>query len=1308
MNKDRLTIGIMDRPTFAATIRMTFTPRIPMVLASSTWRNLVAGMALLVAGGAQGQATDLIISEYVEGSANNKYIELYNGTAAVINLADYELRLYANGAATPGTTNALSGSLAPGATIVYRNSAATIYLGATTIATVCNFNGDDAIALWKVSTTSFVDIVGNIGCDPGPAWTATGISTLDRSLVRNANICAGVALDPAQTPPANTNILCPFPTLASEWTNNAIDVVANLGSHTMTCGPTVTMAVATSSALESVGAHIITLNISPAAPTAESVVITVTNGPGAIHGAGNDYTTAPATVAGVFTRSIAAGATTATFAVNVNDDIMTEANEVITFTITSASAGLSLGSTLAHAFTITNNDVTPTVNFTTASIAALENTGTQTFSFSINPAAPAGGSFTVAITNGPGACYGFNPCDYFTAPAQAAGIITVTYLAGATTASFNATLINDLNPELTEQVSFSISGVAAGFAIGSDDTRTLTIGDNDSPPTVLDPGDLVVVGVDASSFACNGNVYDYVSFFCFKPIVPGTEIIITDNGFERVNAGLWGNSEGTVRMVRTGIALPAGQVITFEITGVEGAGNVVGIAPDAGWTCTDINNPVGSTFPTPIAINNGGDQLFFMQGAAWNSGTGPANVFAHNASYTGRILYAFSTNPTFPWVASNSTQRSNLPAGVSCFSMAPTLATDFNKYTGSLAARSQRDWIIDIDNTANWSSYANCAGYNSAVPNWLTAPILPITVAPFVAGRWRGSTSTDWFDCKNWDDVTIPTLATPVVIDPTWAARNCEVGLVPASAAECASILQNSGAAARNLIVRNGSTLTIDGPLTINRNVVAGALTTSVLDNSQLNCSTLAITGVTAGAINEAIFRCDAGGIVRVEDDLTIGIGGLFDLQGAVGASGTLLLGGDWINLEDELKFQEQNSLVVMNGNVDQTLTTVGPEVFGSLRLQKTGGDLVLNSPIDIRTELDLSVGRIMNTATELVSMRAGSVASNASDISFVHGPVQKLGNTPFTFPVGKGPNLRPCGLSGITGGASSGFTAEYFPISAYTWGFAMEPTLDHVSDCEYWIIDRSAGAGNAVVELTWDTPESCGVTDPTDLRVVRWDAALNIWQDRGNGGATPLAPAGTIPTAAVQTLFSPWTLSSINNQNPLPISLVEFTAKPEGANVRLDWVTASEQDNAYFTVERSADGSLFAPVLERSGAGNSTQLLHYTDLDLSPLSGLSYYRLKQTDTDGTFAYSNTVSVVMGSTSDRPLVVFGTAERITALHGFPAGSRYSLLDMTGRLVLDGVVTTEGSFTTPLPGLQRGAYLLRVQDGERMESTRFVY
>jgi hypothetical protein len=174
------------------------------------------------------QATDLIISEYVEGSSNNKYIEIYNGTGTSVNLANYELRLYSNGAGTASATLALAGTLANGSVIVYKNSLATIYAGAATANnTVMAFNGDDAVALFKTTTSSFVDIVGNIGCDPGTAWTATGFSTVDKTLVRNANVCSGVTTDPATS--------CPFPTLATQWTQFNIDVISGLGSHTMSC-----------------------------------------------------------------------------------------------------------------------------------------------------------------------------------------------------------------------------------------------------------------------------------------------------------------------------------------------------------------------------------------------------------------------------------------------------------------------------------------------------------------------------------------------------------------------------------------------------------------------------------------------------------------------------------------------------------------------------------------------------------------------------------------------------------------------------------------------------------------------------------------------------------------------------------------------------------------------------------------------------------------------------------------------------------------------------------------------------------------
>lgn len=175
-------------------------------------------------------ASDLFISEYVEGSSNNKYLEIYNGTGASVDLADYKLQLYSNGSNTVTNEVTLSGNLNNGSTIVYANTSATKYLGtvqtSSAINQVINFNGDDAIALFKISTNTFVDIFARIGEDLGTAWTSGSYSTLDKTLVRNANVTGGITTNPAAG----------FPTLATEWTQFAIDNVTNLGSHTYNGG----------------------------------------------------------------------------------------------------------------------------------------------------------------------------------------------------------------------------------------------------------------------------------------------------------------------------------------------------------------------------------------------------------------------------------------------------------------------------------------------------------------------------------------------------------------------------------------------------------------------------------------------------------------------------------------------------------------------------------------------------------------------------------------------------------------------------------------------------------------------------------------------------------------------------------------------------------------------------------------------------------------------------------------------------------------------------------------------------------------
>ncbi|MEL1247111.1 choice-of-anchor D domain-containing protein [Flavobacterium helocola] len=184
-------------------------------------------VALFCSVASWGQATELFISEYVEGSGSEKYIEIYNGTGVSVNLSDYRLRLYANGSATTTNDILLSGTLADGQVIVYKNSASTLYAGINNASV--NFNGDDAIVLYKISTNSNVDIFGRIGNDPGTAWTATGYSTLDRTLRRKINICGGVIVNPTGTGAGA------FTTLSTEWDIFNIDDVSGLGAHSATC-----------------------------------------------------------------------------------------------------------------------------------------------------------------------------------------------------------------------------------------------------------------------------------------------------------------------------------------------------------------------------------------------------------------------------------------------------------------------------------------------------------------------------------------------------------------------------------------------------------------------------------------------------------------------------------------------------------------------------------------------------------------------------------------------------------------------------------------------------------------------------------------------------------------------------------------------------------------------------------------------------------------------------------------------------------------------------------------------------------------
>ena len=151
-------------------------------------------LALLVAAATAPAQAQLIISEYVEGSSNNKAVELYNTSGAELSLDGFTISLYSNGngdLAAPTKTLDLTGTLAANATYVIVNAGSVDDLKAKADidSTITYFNGDDALVLTKDG--AIVDSFGQLGVDPGSAWDEGGVTTANKTLRRKTSITSG-------------------------------------------------------------------------------------------------------------------------------------------------------------------------------------------------------------------------------------------------------------------------------------------------------------------------------------------------------------------------------------------------------------------------------------------------------------------------------------------------------------------------------------------------------------------------------------------------------------------------------------------------------------------------------------------------------------------------------------------------------------------------------------------------------------------------------------------------------------------------------------------------------------------------------------------------------------------------------------------------------------------------------------------------------------------------------------------------------------------------------------------------------------
>lgn len=452
------------------------------------------------------------------------------------------------------------------------------------------------------------------------------------------------------------------------------------------------------------------------------------------------------------------------------------------------------------------------------------------------------------------------------------------------------------------------------------------------------------------------------------------------------------------------------------------------------------------------------------------------------------------------------------------------------------------------------------------------------------------------------------------------------------------------GATAQNLVLTGSATLRTGPSATWNGNVTASS-PLLLLDGATFNAvnsftKTGASTDASVGGnvfVGASTFINSGTGVFR------LGNAAVDEFIGAVTfnqASGTIqpafnsasnFYNNITVDGPTAITFGANNGTLVFAGGAAQNVNKTGAAspIFRRFTMSKSGSSVTLNTDVSVTTNATFTNGVLFTSATNYLNFADNATSTGGSNASHVDGPIRKTGNDAFSFPTGDGGFYRPISISAPSNTAHF-FTAEYFKASQAFGGAATYPAgIVTVSSCEYWLLDRNPaiGGSNVSVTLSWNTPDCTGpyITNPANLRVVRWNGTA--WVNHGNGGTTGNATNGTIISAGVITSFSPITLGSSGLDNPLPVELLSFSATAENEKVNLKWVTASELNNDFFTVQHSIDGVEFTSLGNVAGQGTKQSATTYNYVDESPMAGINYYRLKQTDFDGTSSYSNIIAI---------------------------------------------------------------------------------
>ncbi len=1074
---------------------------------------------------------------------------------------------------------------------------------------------------------------------------------------------------------------------------------------------------------------------------------------GTATGAGTDYTLASGTA------TITSGQTTGSFSITINNDAIDENSETIIITLTNpTNANLTANKT--YTYTILDNDATPTVSFASSTSSGDE--AVSTVNLAVNLSAVSGLNVTVNYSLSGTATYGND----YTVPGS-----SIIIPAGSSSGNIVLTVTNDVVEEINETVIVTLTTIANATKV-SPFVHTYTINANDEFGTGGPAGvgnsttnplwlkaDYITGATDGAALTSswadasgNGNGASQ-SNALYQPVynenvVNGHPAITFDGTNDYLDDTRTYNAR-TVFIVFNATSATQNATHLAQLWGSYSEGAHVAIDPrttpggysfDGNGTATAKYAINSNTFGTAIANGNTNPWSY----NTWNILTVEfTTINAITRQVIGSLVPQFSPGThqfggdiaeIIVYSDTIGTTRRNIVQNYLAAKYNISISNDLYSYEST-----HGEGIIGIGSLNGTQNHSMAE----------SSEILSIGGPSNMGGGEYLFIGHDGGDDASFVSAGLPNIPGCSRIAREWKIDETgDVGSIDISVDTTMLPSKPVGQDHYLLFVYNNNDFT-NGVAIYNMTLSNGKYVASGIDISDgqlITVATASNVSIASGDFNTGS-NWASGVVPATGKPVIVTQGKALALSGnatvgsiLISAGGTLSLGSNSITVDagdlfNGGTFNANTGSVTLTASVNQKVKTNGDPYYNLTMNGLGGADLYDDATVS--NTLTLTQGIISTNSNKVyLSNSVAASLSGASSTSFINGNLRRAFATntdTYRFPVGNGTSSSNYYYADIDNQNLTGISYIDASFGALTNHDDNDLMVDEngfivlsINTTGTWHIEPNVQPSGGFYDFTGYLANFSGLVD-NDFIIVKRASGSTSGADWSGGGGTFNADGGygRMVSDGVGVLLGLASFSEFGGGSGsvggagLPIELLYFNASlTDEKTVALNWATELEINNELFTIERSIDGVEFEEVFNVAGAGNSVQTLYYTATDLNPLEGVSYYRLKQTDFDGAFEYSDLVTVNNVAETVIDINIYpNPVTESTFIIDLGSGTFNAnddvmgtarVINMLGEMITMQTVSSTGSSKVTLPeNLSKGIYILQLEINNNVTTKRFV-